>query len=201
MGQKAREKREKGHAAAPAPAAAPRPALLPKRDAAIVAAVALVFRAFYAWLYHDSPFFHVPVVDASTFHLWAEAIRQHREFLPGVYFKPPLYPHVLAAMYNLFGPRPEPMYVLQVLLGAGTCVMVLGLGRRLFSARVGLLGGVICGLLPVLPFLEFQLVAEPLTTFLTTASLLLLVAASRGRRAPARPGCCSASRRSAGPTC
>ena len=188
MGQKAREKREKGHAGAPMPAPASRPALLPQRDAAIVAAVALVFRAFYAWLYHDSPFFHVPVVDASTFHLWAEAIRQHREFLPGVYFKPPLYPHVLAAMYNLFGPRPEPMYVLQVLLGAGTCVLVLGLGRRVFSPRVGLLGALICALLPVLPFLEFQLVAEPLTTFLTTAALLILVARRAAARARRRRG-------------
>ena len=70
-----------------------------------------LFRALFFWLYHDSPFFHVPVVDAATFNLWAEAIRQHREFLPGVYFKPPLYPHVLAVMYDLFGPRPEPTYV------------------------------------------------------------------------------------------
>ncbi len=174
MGQKSREKREREPGEIPvADCAATR---LPRRDIAIVAAVALVFRAFYAWLYHDSPFFHVPVVDASTFHLWAEAIRQHREFLPGVYFKPPLYPHVLAVVYNLFGPRPEPMYALQALLGVGTCVMVLALGRRLFSPLVGLLGGVICALLPVLPFLEFQLVAEPLTTFLTTAALLVLVA-------------------------
>lgn len=174
VGQKAREKRGRHDVAAPAAA---RPsALFPKRDVAIVAAVALALRAFYAWLYHDSPFFHVPVVDASTFHLWAEAIRQHREFLPGVYFKPPLYPHVLAAVYNVFGPRPEPMYALQALLGAGTCVLVLGLGRQIFSPRVGLLGGLTCALLPVLPFLEFQLVAEPLTTFLTTAALLILVA-------------------------
>jgi 4-amino-4-deoxy-L-arabinose transferase-like glycosyltransferase len=159
------------------------PALFPKRDAAIVAAVALAFRAFYGGLYQGSPFFHVPVVDASTFHLWAEAIREHREFIPGVYFKPPLYPHVLAAVYNLFGPRPEPMYVLQALLGAGTSVLVLGLGRRLFSPRVGLLGALMCALLPVLPFLEFQLVAEPLTTFLTMAALVILVA---GEPRPAR---------------
>lgn len=157
------------------PAGAPTP-LFPRRDAALVAGVALVFRAVYAWLYHGSPFFHAPVVDAQTFHLWAEAIRQHREFLPGVYFKPPLTPHVLAAMYNLFGPRPEPVYLLQALLGAATSVLALGLGRRLFSPRAGLLGGLVCALLPVLPFLEFQLVAEPLTTFLTTAALLILVA-------------------------
>jgi 4-amino-4-deoxy-L-arabinose transferase-like glycosyltransferase len=183
VGQKSREKRDREAAALP-PADRPA-ALFPRRDVVIVAVVALAFRVLYGVLYHGSPFFHVPVVDASTFHLWAEAIRQHREFLPGVYFKPPLYPHVLAVVYDLFGPRPEPMYALQAILGTSTCVLVLALGRRLFSPRVGLLGGVITALLPVLPFLEFQLVAEPLTTFLSTLALLLLVA---GEPRPARAG-------------
>lgn len=185
MGRKSREKRERAQQPEPAAARArhiPESLpLFPGRQVLLVVAVALVWRVLYAAFYHGTPFFHVPVVDASTFHLWAQAIGEGRSFMPGVYFKPPLYPHVLAFLYSLFGARPEPVYVVQALMGAGTCVLVLGLGRRLFQPRTALWGALICAVLPILPFLEFQLVAEPLTTLLGLAALLLVVSGSHSR--------------------
>lgn len=162
--------------------------LFPRRDVSIVLVVALAWRLVYALLYRGTPFFDQPVVDAQTFHLWAEAIRDGRPFVPGVYFKPPLYPHVLAVLYDLFGARPAPVYLLQSLMGAATCVLVLGLGRVVFTPRTALVGALVCALLPILPFLEFQLVAEPLTTLLTMAALVLLVARGERRRLVAVAG-------------
>ncbi len=179
MGKKSREKRERPAVDAADVQASPQPRAPgppPWRQVALVAGVALLWRVFYAWLYRDSPFFHSPVVDAQTFHLWAEALREGRPFMPGVFFKPPLYPYLLAFLYDVFGARPEPAYVAQSLLGAGTCVLVLRLGRLVFTPRTALGGALVCALLPVLPFLEFQLLAEPLTTFLVLAAVLILIA-------------------------
>lgn len=178
MGKKSREKRERSQVSGPRDLGSRPPVerLLPPRQVLLVAAAALLLRAVYALLYRDSPFFHSPVVDAQTFHLWAEAIRDGRTFMPGVFFKPPLYAYALAFLYDLFGPRPAPVYLVQSLLGAGTCVCVLGLGRLTLAPRAALGGALICAALPVLVFLEFQLVAEPLTTCLTMAALLILIA-------------------------
>ncbi len=145
-----------------------------RRDIAIVVVVAVAFRALYLALYHGSPFYHVPVVDASTFRLWAQALHEGHAFMPGVYFKPPLYPWLLAALMGVVGGALTPVYVLQALVGVATCVFTLALGRRIFTPRVALEGAVICGLLPVLPFLEFQLLAESWTTAMMMAALVML---------------------------
>lgn len=169
----------------PRRAPAPSARLFPGRDAAVVLAAALALRAVHWLLYSRTPFFAHPVIDASFFDLWARAILQGQPFPPGappdVWFKPPLYPYALAALYRLFGPSPAVAYAAQTVLGAATAVLVLGLGRAAFTPAVARGGALAAALLPILPFFELQLVAESLTTFLSLLGLLLLLRA----RAPA----------------
>ena len=191
MGRKSRAKQKAadeshklGTTGAPADAvAAPpriwRPTL---RDVILVAAAAVAMRVFYALLYRDSLFFQVPVVDASTFHIWAQALREGREFLPDVYFKPPLYPHLLAFFYRIFGVASAPVYALQATLGVVTSLLCLVLGRYFFAPRVALTGALAYALLPIPIFLEFQLLAEAWTTMLSVLSLVVLAGLRPGGR-------------------
>jgi 4-amino-4-deoxy-L-arabinose transferase-like glycosyltransferase/Tfp pilus assembly protein PilF len=163
----------KATAASPTATAGP----VPRRQVVLVVAVALLFRLLFWALYSRTPFFHQPVVDASFFDIWAQNIAAGRDFQPDVYFKPPLYPYVLAGLYRLFGRNLPLVYALQVLIGAASSVLVLLLGRRVFTPRIALAGALAAALLPIPPFLELQLLAEPLTTFLCLLALLWLLQA------------------------
>ncbi len=149
--------------------------IFPRNQMLIVAVVALAFRLLFLLVYRNSPFYHVPVVDASTFDLWARAIIDGQPFQPDVYFKPPLFPFLLSFFYKIFGTQVTPVYLFHLVLGCGSSVLVLGIGRLLFSGRTALVGALICALLPILPFFEFQLLAETVTTFLSLLGLFVLL--------------------------
>jgi len=152
------------------------------RDLLLVAGIALLVRAVYWLLYSRTPFFHTPVVDASFFDLWARALAAGQTFQADVFFKPPLYPYLLAGLYGLFGRSLPLVYGLQSLLGIGTCLLTLRIGQRVLGPRPGLAAGIVTALLPLLPFFELQLLAETVTTFLTLAAVLLLLPDGSDRR-------------------
>jgi 4-amino-4-deoxy-L-arabinose transferase-like glycosyltransferase len=156
----------------------------PAGQAGIVLGVALLWRGLYWHLYSQTPFFHQPVVDASFFQIWAQNIVAGHNFQPDIFFKPPLYAYVLAGIIKFLGPGLGTVYTLQVLVGAASSLLVLMIGRLVFSPRVAFVGALVCALLPVLPFLELQLLAETLTTFLSLLALWLLL---RGTLRPESP--------------
>lgn len=157
------------------------------RDLALVLGIALSLRVLHWLLYARTPFFAHPVVDASFFDLWARAIAAGREFQPDVYFKPPLYPYLLAGVYRLAGAGPTTVYALQTALGVACCLLVLAIGRQIFPPRAALAGAMICAALPILPFFELQLLAETVTTFLSLLALWWLLRARGADGAWRRP--------------
>ncbi|MFN2369799.1 MAG: glycosyltransferase family 39 protein [Candidatus Krumholzibacteriia bacterium] len=154
-----------------------------RRHLLLVAVVAVAWRAVAWALLARTPFFTTPVVDASHFDLWARALMEGQDFQPGAYFKPPLYPHLLAAFYQL-GLGLRGVYALQGLAGMGTALLTLLVARRLLPPRGALAAGLVVALLPILPFFEFQLLAESWTTLLVLMAVVwLLAAAERPARA------------------
>jgi 4-amino-4-deoxy-L-arabinose transferase-like glycosyltransferase len=157
--------------------------VLPARQVAIVAVMAGLIRIAYRLLSTDSLFLETPVVDASFFDIWARALADGRVFQAQVFFKPPLQAYLLSWLYQLGFGMTE-VQILQMLAGVVTCVLVLGVGRLAFGARVGLAGAAVTALLPIFAFFENQLLAEPWTGLLTAAALLLLMLAISGRGGP-----------------
>jgi len=147
-----------------------------RRHLLIVASVALGWRVVAWFLLSRTPFFDSPVVDASQFDLWARAVAAGREFQPGAYFKPPFYPHLLGILYQL-GLGIRGVYALQALVGIGTSMLVLVIARRLLPPRPALAAGLVTALLPILPFFEYQLLAETWTSLLTLMAVAWLLTA------------------------
>jgi len=142
------------------------------RKHALIVAVAAAALRILAWAQLSStPFFDTPVVDASSFDIWARTILDGRVFSGDVYFKPPFYPYLLSMLYGVFGPSVKTIQILQTLLGVVTAVTVLGIGRRIWSPKVALGGALVMALWPVFPFFETQLLAETWTTLLTLLAL------------------------------
>lgn len=159
-------------------------ALFPAREVALVAVLAGLIRVSYYLLAADSLFMQAPVVDASFFDIWARTLADGRVFQAQVFFKPPLEAYLLSWLYGM-GVGMVGVQVLQMVAGVVTAVLTLGVGRLAFGARVGFFGALVTAWLPLLPFFETQLLAEPWTNLLTMGSLLLLLMAAEGR-GPAR---------------
>ena len=145
-----------------------------RRDLMLVAIAALVMRLLAWVLLARTPFFDTPVVDASQFDIWARALAAGREFQPGAFFKPPLYPYFLSFLYKL-GLGIRGVYVLQGLAGMASCLLVTVIARRFLTPTKALAAGLVTALLPMLPFFEFQLLAETWTTLLTLMAVAWLL--------------------------
>jgi 4-amino-4-deoxy-L-arabinose transferase-like glycosyltransferase len=62
----------------------------------------------------------------------------------------PLYPLMIGGLYWTFGPNIRVVQMAQVLIMAATCWLVYDIGRRLFTARTGLIAGIICACHPMM---------------------------------------------------
>ncbi|MBI2503621.1 MAG: glycosyltransferase family 39 protein [Candidatus Latescibacteria bacterium] len=88
-------------------------------------------------------------------------------------YRPPLYPLMLAGIYQVCGHRPDLVRLWQALLGTATCGLLYGIGRRLGGLRTGLIAAGLGACYPLFVFFTGVLMAETLLVLLTTAALLL----------------------------
>lgn len=151
----------------------------------LVVVVAFAIRLVYLCELADNPFFESPNLDEQIHHEWAEKYaagdewsvdRRTGEALP--YFRAPLYIWFLGTIYEIFGVDPGfPPRLIQSLLGALSCGLVLLLGARLFGRRVGLIAGFGAALYWILVYFDNELLIVPLIVFLDLLLLLFLVLA------------------------
>ena len=112
--------------------------------------------------------------DEGNWDALAQIYRHHGLLHPdsGTY-RPPLYPLMLAAVYEVCGHVPAAVRLWQALLGAATCALLYGIGRRIGGEGCGLIAAAMGALYPLLVFFCAALMAETLLVFLTTAAVLL----------------------------
>ena len=151
-----------------------------RRDLLMVAVAALLMRVLAWVLLSRTPFFDTPVVDASQFDIWARILADGREFQPGPFFKPPFYPYLLSGLYRI-GLGIRGVYALQGMVGIASALLVTVIARRVLRPKPALAAGLVVALLPILPFFEFQLLAECWTTLFTLMAVAwLLTGLERG---------------------
>ncbi len=108
---------------------------------AVVVLAALAIRGLYVYQQQSAPDFGHPVSDAEFFHQWAGTFADGQRFTDGPYYRAPLYPWMLGAIYKLFGTGPLALRVVQVVVGSLTCGLLFAIGRVLFGRVVGVLAG------------------------------------------------------------
>ncbi|MCP4658237.1 MAG: hypothetical protein GY856_22725, partial [bacterium] len=136
--------------------------------------LALAVRGIYLRELRDSALFSVLLGDGRQYHAWATEIAAGDWLGQEVFYQAPLYPYFMAGVLSVFGPGLWPLRVIQILLGATSCVFVAMAGRRFFSSRVGLVAGALVALYPPAIFFDGLIQKASLGLFLTTALLVLL---------------------------
>ena len=144
--------------------------------------VALVVRLLFFFSADANPYLQVMLGDDAFFDRWAWSLAQGESIVPGVFYLDPLYPYLVSLVYKLIGHEHGVVRLLQHLLGALSCGLVVLIGRRVFDHRVGLLAGVLMAGYGLLIFYEGLLLKPALAIFLLCAALLLLLeAGERGK--------------------
>ncbi|MBI4981625.1 MAG: glycosyltransferase family 39 protein [Candidatus Omnitrophica bacterium] len=98
-------------------------------------------------------------------------------------FRTPVYPFFIAVFYWLFGINDMPVFIVQCIISALTCLLVYFIALDLFDKRIAFGSGLICALHPFLSWTATTLMTETLFTFIFTGAVLLFVKAFRYQRA------------------
>lgn len=144
--------------------------------AAAIFFTALLVRSVYLIQYLHSPLYDNYGVDHVYYLEWARRIAAGDWLGAQVFEQTPLYAYGLGAFFSLFGEHIVPVLIIQMLMGAGGCVLVYACGRRLFDEPIALLAGIGAALYG--PFVFYEVM--PMKSFLSPLfSILALYAGLR----------------------
>ncbi len=148
----------------------------------IVVGVALVLRVTFFFLNKTfNPTFYFPVMDSLYHHEWALDLVAGGTPGTDAFFRGPMYPYFLAALYKVSGNSIAFAVFVQHILGALTAGLVYLTARELFSRTVALVAGLAVASYWVLIYMEGDLLVETLFIFFNAASLLFLTMGIRRR--------------------
>jgi tetratricopeptide (TPR) repeat protein len=155
---------------------------------ALVFGVALGVRGLHLWQLQGSPLLEILMGDARSYDAWARQIAAGDWLGQEVFYQAPLYPYFLAAIYSSAGDDLLVVRALQVLLAAGSCVLLTLAAWRLFSKPVGIGSGLLLAVYAPAIFADTSIQKSVLVLFLLCLSLWIL-AGIAGRADPRARAC------------
>ena len=114
--------------------------------AGVIFAVAWTLRFIYVLHLRGSPLADFPILDELYHVEWARALAAGDWLGSTVFFRAPLYPYLLGAVFSVLGESLQAARLVQATCTALTPVAVYFLGRRVFGEREALLGSAVAAL-------------------------------------------------------
>ena len=137
--------------------------------------LALAVRLLYLYESADNPTFDQPIVDAGAYNELARALAEGTPMSEHFFWQPFFYPAFLSLLHALSGSSIVFARVIQLLLGALTCVLTYRLGELAFDRRTGVLAAIITALYGPLIFFEAELLATGWAAFWAVVLVLLVL--------------------------
>ncbi len=141
---------------------------------ASVFCVALALRLVYLQQVESLPFFEFPLVDARSYDEWAQTIAAGDWMGSVVFYQAPAYPYFLGVIYAVFGHDLFTAHVVQMVMGAASCVLLLVATRSIFGFGPALAAGLLLAVYAPALFFDGIIQKTTLGLFLTTALLALV---------------------------
>jgi len=143
--------------------------------------LAFAVRLFYLFQIEPTPLFYHLVGDARSYDEWAQRIAAGEWLGQGIFYQAPLYPYFLGLLQSILGHDLWWIRVVQIALGAASCLLLYWAGRFFFSRGTGMAAGLILSLYAPAIFFDALIQKTVLDLFLITLLLFLL------SRTPSRP--------------
>jgi 4-amino-4-deoxy-L-arabinose transferase-like glycosyltransferase len=132
------------------------------------AATRLAYLLFYR---ANDPLYEVPISDAKIYHDWATALASGAGWEQSAFYQAPGYPYLLSIFYRLFGAEPVVGYIMQMVLGLLSILLIFRIASRAYDRRAGLIAAALASLYGLHPYYETKLLTG--TTSLFLACLLV----------------------------
>ncbi len=142
--------------------------------------LAVLIRIIYLNQIDEMPIFDRPAMD-ERYHLHLVELISSNDMPEEPFFRAPLYPYFLTAVYNAVGESIYWSRMIQVLLGSFLPLLVLALGLRLFEHRVAWTAALATALYPTFIYYDAALL---ITFIMTLVTVLLLWQTYRAREHP-----------------
>jgi hypothetical protein len=154
----------------PARAAAATAVAWPTRAAVFTFFGAFAVRLLYVLSIHHAPFFQHLQTEPLHYHQWASLILAGRA--PSAPFEQsPGYAYFVAVVYALFGASATAVALVQALLDAVTCSLLVVIAARWFGARAGIIAGALAVVYGPFVYFAGELLPSTLYTFTSVAAI------------------------------
>jgi tetratricopeptide (TPR) repeat protein len=140
---------------------------------ALIGALALILRGTCLAELRGSPLLSVLLGDAQQYDTWALRLAAGDWIGDQVFYQSPLYPYLLGVVYATVGHSVMTVRVLQVLLGAASCVLLAIAVRRFAGARAGLAAGLLLAVYAPAVFFDVLVQKSSVDLFLVVLFLAL----------------------------
>lgn len=140
----------------------------------VVFCVAWLVRLIHIFSLKASPIFDYKIGDAARYDAWARTLAEGNWIGEGVFYQAPLYPYFLGLIYSTLGDSLMTVRLVQSLLGAGSCVLLMLAATRFFGKRSGWISGLFLAFYAPSIFLEGLIQKSTLDLFFLTLLLWLI---------------------------
>ena len=147
----------------------------------VIFSAAFILRFIYLRQIESIPLFYHLAGDGRTYDEWAQRIAASDWLGTGVFYQAPLYPYFLGVLQTIIGHDLWIVRLVQITLGALSCVLIFLAGRSLISRQAGIAAGLILACYAPAIFFDALLEKSPLDLILLSL-LLLLVSRSMEQR-------------------
>ena len=148
------------------------------RPSALWLAAVFVFAAALRLLYlaqiDTLPSMEFPVIDARSYEEWGARIAEGEWLGDRVFYQAPAYPYLIGTVYTVFGRSLGALHVVQMAIGALSCVLMAAASGRLFGKRAGICAGFILAAYAPALFFDGILQKTGLGLLLTSALIYAL---------------------------
>ncbi len=142
----------------------------------LIFAFALTVRGLHLWRLTDSVLFDMRMGDSRVYHLWARQIAGGDWLGSEVFYQAPLYPYFLATIYALLGDELLVVRIVQIILGACSCVFLARAGWGFFSKPAGIVAGLLLAVYAPALFSDAMVQKSVLDIFFICLALWILSA-------------------------
>jgi tetratricopeptide (TPR) repeat protein/4-amino-4-deoxy-L-arabinose transferase-like glycosyltransferase len=144
-------------------------------------ALAVCVRLLFYWFAYDTPLFGAPMVDESWHDTWARQLVAQGGHYESVFFRAPLYPYFLAALYAVSDGSVAFARAFQLLISSISVVLFYVLARGFLSRRLARIAAIALCFYGTLIWYEQALLIPVVIIFLDLLLLYLLLRYQKSR--------------------